>query len=207
MQILKDLDADLFLKINGLGNPVLDYVLAWPTFLGETLILYAIVLTLMLIWEGRREGFKKFSWVLAGMLTERLVVTFLKEAIGRERPYTFFEDAFSQGLVNINYILGFNLSERSFPSGHAALSFAVAFLLNRLYGPKLRFTYLIAAWIALTRIYVGAHFPSDTIGGALIGLATAWAVARWLSYDKWCGMWRAFRNRLKKTGRPKTEFN
>lgn len=202
MQFLKDLDADLFLKINGLGNPVLDYFFGWPTFLGETLILYAIVLTLMLIWEGRKEGFKKFSWVLAGMLTERLVVTFLKDAIGRERPYPFFEDAFAQGLINVNYIHGFNLSEGAFPSGHAALSFASAFLLNRLYGPKLRFAYLIAAWIALTRIYVGAHFPSDVIGGALIGLATAWAVTKWLNYDRWCGIWKALWSRLKKTDRP-----
>ena len=155
----------------------------------------------MLIWEGRQEGFKKFSWVLAGMLIERLVVTSLKDAIGRERPYPFFEEAFAQGFVNINYIHGFNLSEGSFPSGHAALSFAAAYLLNRLYGPKLRFAYLIAGWIAFTRIYVGAHFPLDAIGGALVGLVTAWAVARWLDYGKWCGMWKTLRDRFKKTDR------
>lgn len=178
------LDHALFLKINNLGNAVLDYFLAWPSFMGESLFLYPLILTLLLIWQKRGDALQQFSWILAGGLLNRLVSGFLKRAVSRPRPYPTFEELMGQGLVEVNYIFDLNKS-KSFPSGHAAICFALAFLLNRLYGPKFRWTYAFAVWICISRIYVGAHFPSDVIGGAAIGLLVAWVYSSILRFERY----------------------
>ncbi len=51
--------------------------------------------------------------------------------------------------------------------------FSLAYALHRIYGNKLCLIYLLALWIGITRIYVGAHFPIDVLGGAIVGLASS----------------------------------
>jgi undecaprenyl-diphosphatase len=64
-------------------------------------------------------------------------------------------------------------STHSFPSGHAATSFACATVLATAW-PWLRApAYVLAALIALSRLYDGDHFPLDVLAGAALGVATA----------------------------------
>ena len=71
--------------------------------------------------------------------------------------------------------------DHSFPSGHAATSFAcatvLAFAAPRLAVPL----YLLAAAIAYSRVYVGVHYPIDVLGGAILGAAVGLALLgrRW----------------------------
>ena len=67
----------------------------------------------------------------------------------------------------------------SFPSGHAAGSFAFAafvLTLNRRAGA---IALLIAVLIGLSRIALGVHYPSDVLAGAVLGSVAGWASARW----------------------------
>ena len=65
----------------------------------------------------------------------------------------------------------------SFPSGHAATSFACAATLAR-YVPRRAAValYVLAASIAWSRVYVGAHYPFDVLVGAVIGVLIATAL-------------------------------
>ncbi|MGH3018144.1 MAG: phosphatase PAP2 family protein [Gaiellaceae bacterium] len=67
-------------------------------------------------------------------------------------------------------------STSAFPSGHAATSFAAAVVLA-LALPALAPAFLVlAAAVSFSRLYVGVHFPLDTVGGADLGLAVATAL-------------------------------
>jgi len=61
----------------------------------------------------------------------------------------------------------------SFPSGHSAVVWAGASLFGRRY-PKCRWAYYItASLVSLSRVYLGKHYPSDVLVGAIIGYGTA----------------------------------
>jgi len=71
----------------------------------------------------------------------------------------------------------------SFPSGHSVTAFALAYALSRAY-PRLAFLfYGLAGLIALSRIYLAKHFPSDVVAGAAIGILAGWIVCRFSAFS------------------------
>ncbi|MCW5714070.1 MAG: phosphatase PAP2 family protein [Bauldia sp.] len=98
-----------------------------------------------------------------------LLVNGIKQLIGRGRPGGYAEDgAFSFDPFNFDY------GNASFPSGHAttAGAFIVA---GCLIFPRLRLPFIVVGvTVALSRIVVGAHYPSDVLAGLALG--TAWAL-------------------------------
>jgi len=69
-------------------------------------------------------------------------------------------------------------SNSSFPSGHAAGAAAAAVLVSRRHGRLGAVAWFLAVWVMLSRIYLGRHFPSDVLTGALLGTIAAWLVLR-----------------------------
>jgi undecaprenyl-diphosphatase len=91
----------------------------------------------------------------------------LRHAIGRERPPLRFPEP--HPLVQVP-------GNPSFPSGHAATSFACAATLAWLTPLSPIALYTLATLIAFSRVYVGVHYPLDVIGGAALGLGVATAL-------------------------------
>jgi undecaprenyl-diphosphatase len=94
-----------------------------------------------------------------------LTVQIIKHLAGRARPR--ISDTF--------FAIGPSLrgDYDSFPSGHTALAFSIAFILSSYYRRFSVVFYFFAILAGFDRVKDGSHFPSDVIAGAFIGLATA----------------------------------
>ena len=105
---------------------------------------------------------KLFLLVLAADGVAELVAALLKSAVGEERPALRYPEP--RALVHVPH-------SASFPSGHAATSFACATVLSTL-APRLAPAFLaLAAAVAYSRVYVGVHYPLDVLVGAALGVA------------------------------------
>ena len=106
--------------------------------------------------------------IFYSVLTTGIVVKVLKTLIGRARPI-FFEALDMTGFFPPSFDWAFN----SMPSGHTAISFAGLVMIGML-APKYKpLTWTVAIIIGLSRVAIGAHWPSDVILGAFIGMVVA----------------------------------
>ncbi len=118
----------------------------------------------------------RLQFVFFAVLVPALVGDVLKWIVGRGRPFV-------GGEGNVFNFRNFGGTEAfaSFPSGHANTAFALAFAVSALW-PQARpvmLAYAIA--IALSRLVLLAHHPSDVVAGALVGVIGAMAVRYWFA--------------------------
>lgn len=171
-------DRALFLWINnGFAHPLLDplfYLMGW---LGNGWVL--MIGTALFFFIYKRDYFKKhFPWILVSFCLSGLCVILTKEWINRPRPLLDLGPLIKSGEVYI-HIVGPPLRAHSFPSGHAQTAFCVATYLSFLFR---RFSLILlglACLVALSRIYVGAHYPLDVIAGAAIGAIFSYIIWLW----------------------------
>ncbi len=116
-----------------------------------------------------RRNVRPFTLVLVAVLiASALTDNVLKPAVDRRRP---FDELAGD-------VIGGRPNDASFPSGHSANAFAGATTLSRLAPGGTIAWVALAVAIAFSRVYLGVHFPLDVIGGALIGVASAWLARR-----------------------------
>ncbi len=116
--------------------------------------------------------------IFYSILSAGIVVKILKTIIGRARPI-FFEALDMTGFFPPSFDWAFN----SMPSGHTIISFAGLVMIGML-APKYKwFTWTLAIVIGFSRIAFGAHWPSDVILGAFLGMAIA-DIVKWYMLRK-----------------------
>jgi undecaprenyl-diphosphatase len=145
----------------------LDPLFEGLSWIGSSALVW-LVLALALAALWRRPWI--FGQVALAAGAANLSAYGLKAAIGRDRPAVAFAEP--KPLVHAPH-------DHSFPSGHAATSFACATTLT-FFAPRLApLFFVLAAAIAWSRVYVGVHYPLDVLGGAALGAVVAIAL-RWL---------------------------
>jgi membrane-associated phospholipid phosphatase len=155
------LDVAVFAALNlrGYHSVWMDREMGLTTHLGN------IVFAALLAAGAYAWGDWRFATnLLLGTLTLWLSVELIKASTDRARPFN---------LLRETRVIGLHEPGLSFPSGHTAQTFFVASLALSHFHAPLGIAiglYVVAALVAFTRIYVGAHYPRDVIAGAILGM-------------------------------------
>ena len=138
--------------------------ISWTCNHGELWILLAVVL--LLVRSQRKYGAAVSCALVLDLISCNLII---KPLVGRVRPFA----------VNtaVELLVKAPL-DASFPSGHTAVSFAAVFALKTAGSPLWKPALAVAVVIALSRLYLYVHWPSDVLAGALRGAAVGWAGAK-----------------------------
>ena len=171
---LSPLDQGLLSLVQEHRAPALDTLMVLITRLGDLTTQLAAALLLCLALLATRQ-WRTLCLAIGTLLGTALANSALKTFFARSRPDVLLEP----------------LSSFSFPSGHSSAAFAFFLLLGVLVGrgqpPRMRLTWILlasfpAAAIAGSRIYLGVHWPSDIIAGAILAAcicALSLTLAQW----------------------------
>ena len=171
---LSQLDQGLLALVQEHRDPALDTLMVLTTRLGDLRTQLATAVLLCLVLLATRQ-WRALYLAIGTLLGTALANSALKPLLARSRPDVLLEP----------------LGSFSFPSGHSSAAFAFCLLLGVLAGrgqpTRMRLTWLLlaslpAAAIAGSRIYLGVHWPSDIIAGAMLAAcfcALSLALVQW----------------------------
>ena len=162
----------LFFNLRGYHAKWLDRVMWLATQLGNIVAAFTLALLFFLLnYRSLAIG------IILGTITLWLLVETVKALADRARPFLVHEGT---------RVIGWRERGRSFPSGHTAQTFFLVTLLCQQFQVGIWITlalYAVAALVGFTRMYVGAHYPRDVIGGAALG--SVWGIL--FALGNWIG--------------------
>jgi undecaprenyl-diphosphatase len=163
IEILKELDRELFLFLNGLGHPYLDQFMIWMSAKLVWIPLYLLII-FFLIKKFKRQAWIPILLIIAAVgLSDFITSGIMKPFFERLRPC---KDPDLTGLVvNIG-----GCGRYGFASSHAANTMALAVFLHLIY--RNSYTVLLILWalvVSYSRVYLGVHYPGDILVGMIIG--------------------------------------
>ena len=154
IQSIEGMDYDLFFFINQVDNPNLN---SFFIFLSLIFSHFLFLLINTIIWL-RRPKLGTLLLISLGIASTFLFVT--KVIVSRPRP--------PQVLSNVKVLDSFEGS--SFPSGHSTRAFLLASIVGSSYTKTVIPLVVFSSLVAISRVYVGVHFPTDIIAGSIVGL-------------------------------------
>lgn len=171
MSLLSAWDRWWLITINvRLHHPALEQGMALLTRLGTLQIVLALTaLSVGMAWRRQRRDAVAGG---VGVLIALVLARWLKAMIQRPRPAEVIPGLF----------VGTGAWGPAFPSGHATGAYAVAALASVVWPRGRLLWWTLALGVAWSRIALGVHYPSDSVGGALLGSAAVFmtiGVGRW----------------------------
>ena len=160
-------DIDLLKKINLNRNTDIESAMkgitnsAIPVSIGTPIIIYAVGLI-----EKDSTTKKKAIFIGETFAASAFISLALKSIVKRDRPYVTYPE--------IDNVV--EESSYSFPSGHTSSAFATATSLSMVY-PKwyvIAPSFLWAGAVGYSRLYLGVHYPTDVLAGAIVGSGSAY---------------------------------
>jgi len=176
--IAQNADVDLLKSVNRIeckdfSNTVANSVYVVPTATTAGILLYGLI-------ENDKKSLEQGLTIGTGLALNTAVSLGLKKLINRPRPYEAYPEIIP---CNIE-------SSASFPSAHTSMAFNFATSLS-LHYPKwyiIAPAYTWAAGVGFARMNQGVHYPSDVLGGMIVGTGCAFATYyanKWLRKELW----------------------
>ncbi len=160
-------NQSLFVWLNHACAALPDWLWSSLTITAHTSVIFALFTPLLLNARGRQT----ISALFCASIVGGIVSVAIKESLQMARPASVL-------MADQFHLIGHRLDVVSFPSGHTLGAFATATLLVlglQLRSWRLLAPMLLASLVALSRIAVGAHWPLDVLGGAVLGSLCGWA--------------------------------
>ena len=186
LEFLYSLDKTIFDFCNQtLSNPIFDLIMPTLTNWNQSWIGLGLAggFLLLLIWRGGKKG--RIAAVLLIPIiiaSDQISSSIIKTLVARPRPCHLINGL--PVLENIHLLVPCG-GGYSFPSSHAANNFAFATLISFFYRRWSWIAFIYAGLMAFSRVSVGVHYPSDIIGGALVGmLCAAMVIILWEMLSK-----------------------
>ena len=188
----------LFLINREWTSPVLDKVMAAASSFDAWLPLMVVLILLLIIKGGFRGRAFVVTAALAVAVSDGLVSKTLKRVVDRPRPHQSHNDVRVVDLARAKVRFGAlflpvkarlsrstleDVDGRSFPSSHTMNTISVALVACAFYGARAAWGFALAGLVAYSRIYTGAHWPSDVATSIFLGLGSTLlllALAEWL---------------------------
>ncbi len=169
VDFLYSIDLSIFYFFNHtLSNGVFDKFFTIITSVNNWYIAYVILLLISFIKGGTKGKLAVAGVILLIVVTDQTGYKILKEFFERIRPCNALSDVITPLGCTGSY---------SFPSNHAVNNFAAAVFYFKLF-PNLKYPlFITASLVAISRVYLGLHYPSDILGGAIIGIAFGYLFA------------------------------
>lgn len=157
-------DTRVSLALQGRRSSVPNFILSALSWSGAGGVWFGLAAVLM---GAERRGLEllpeqvHFGLAMVAALASLLIGSVIKSLASRRRPF-----ASDQGITAAIWAPG---KARSFPSTHAATSIALAVALLMMGHPFAPFAALWAVGVSFSRVWLGVHFASDVLGGAVLG--------------------------------------
>jgi len=175
-------------------HPLLDWLMPAVSAINAWLPLL-LLMVLLVLWHGGKQGRLMILCLAVGLsVSDGIISHTLKKVVGRVRPRDAVENVmirdlgkgspefmrlFSPPIQRLSAPTG-DLLGNSFPSSHVMNLFAAATVVALFYRRSGAALYLLALLVAYSRIYVGAHWPSDVVPSMGMGILVGWGVTRFL---------------------------
>ncbi|MFQ5432529.1 MAG: phosphatase PAP2 family protein [Nitrospinota bacterium] len=172
---MQELNENLFWIINTDAGKAVDWLMIAVTTSGYSIV--AVLLGLAAIWQY--GGFNKKNVILftAAVLLGGGAVHLIKQNLPLDRPLGYFAEK-SPPMDDRVHAPFARPHHRTFPSGHSEAAFSVAAIVTLIFRRHVALWFIWAALVALSRVYLGVHFPADVVAGSLIGGLAAFIVFR-----------------------------
>jgi undecaprenyl-diphosphatase len=175
---LNPFDTTIYHLINGLAgrNALLDAVMIF--FAKDALEIYAVLFIISWFILPKRDIHNRHALVMAGLsgIVALLINVVISHIWFRPRPFTVFQKGTYTALVS-------HSADASFPSDHTSGSFGFAAASWGKQQKWISYTFTILAVIVMfARVFVGVHYPTDVIGGCIVGIIASKIVWRFSRY-------------------------
>jgi membrane-associated phospholipid phosphatase len=173
----RGLPVDLLTAARGFTDLGKSGYFLWPLGILMLVLIVFYAPAMPRFWRGILAAWAvRIGFVFTAIAVPGLFTNIVKEVIGRARPFVVAGPD-----VWAYQPFSWHARYASFPSGHATTAFSVLVAIGAIFPQARALLWIYAVLIALSRVMLTAHHPSDVIGGAIVGAVGAVIVRNWFA--------------------------